>query len=422
MALSDVKCRNARPGPKLRKLSDGGGLQLWVQPTGGRLWRLAYRFGGKQKLLALGAYPIISLADARQARDEAKRLLASGVDPAQEKKEKKARVASDNFRSIAEEYIGKLEKEGRAETTLAKINWLLSFAYPIIGDRPIREIDAPAILKVLRTVEARGRYESARRLRSTIGAVFRYAVATVRAETDPTSVLRDALIRPTVTPRAAITDPKALGGLLRAIDTFDGQPGTRAALKLMALLFPRPGELRCAEWDEFGFDKAIWTIPGTRTKMRRPHRVPLSRQAIAILEELREISGDGALLFPSVRTAARPISDNTLNAALRRLGYSKDEVTAHGFRATASSLLNECGKWHPDAIERQLAHVENNDVRRAYARGEHWDERVRMMQWWADYLDKLRAGSGRTRSRREDSQKDAANGLEAGRMPEGVEY
>ncbi|TWH00564.1 integrase [Mesorhizobium sp. J18] len=390
MALSDVKCRNARPAPKLRKLSDGGGLQLWVQPSGSRLWRLAYRFGGKQKLLALGSYPLISLAEARQARDDAKRLLLAGIDPAEERKFRKAGLAKDTFREIAEEYVGKLRKEGRADATISKVRWLLDFAYPAIGDKCIREIDAATILAALRSVEARGRYESARRLRSTIGSVFRYAVATARADADPTYALRDALIRPKVTPRAAITDPEALGGLLRAIDVFDGLPATRAGLQLMALLFPRPGELRMATWNEFDFEKSVWTIPAARTKMRRPHRVPLSRQAAGVLTELRQISGFGTLLFPSVRSIKRPISDNTLNAALRRMGYGKEEVTAHGFRATASTLLNECGKWHPDAIERQLAHVESNDVRRAYARAEHWDERVRMMQWWADYLDELR--------------------------------
>ncbi|MCR4266791.1 integrase arm-type DNA-binding domain-containing protein [Nitratireductor sp. ZSWI3] len=396
MALSDMKCRNARPASKLRKLSDGGGLQLWVQPTGSRLWRLAYRFDGKQKLLALGSYPLISLAEARQARDDAKRLLLAGIDPAQERKSRKVGAAKDTFRSIALEYIDKLKKEGRADATISKVKWLLDFAYPTIGDKCIREIDAATILTALRGVEVRGRYESARRLRSTIGSVFRYAIATARADMDPTSALRDALIRPTVTPRAAITDPKALGALLRAIDTFDGQLVTRAALKLMALLFPRPGELRAAAWEEFDLKKAMWIIPGARTKMRRPHRVPLSRQAVTVLEELREISGAGTLLFPSVRSASRPISDNTLNAALRRMGYSKEEATAHGFRATASTLLNECGKWHPDAIERQLAHIENNDVRRAYARAEHWEERVRMMQWWADYVGKLQNGCADT--------------------------
>ncbi len=395
MALSDMKCRNVRPTAKLQKLSDGGGLQLWATPSGGRLWRFAYRFGRKQKLLALGAYPAVSLADARKARDEAKRSLAAGRDPSEEKKQKKALAerVKDTFRTIAEEYVAKLRREGRAEATIVKVEWLLSFAYPAIGDRSIREIDAPAILKALQEVESRGRYESARRLRSTIGSVFRYAIATARAENDPTFALRDALTKPIVTPRAAVTVPKALGALLRAIDSFDGQPTVLAALQLMALLFPRPGELRAAEWAEFDFDTAVWTIPAQRTKMRRPHRVPLASQAVAILNQLRRISGRRELLFPGVRAQDRPISDNTLNAALRRLGYSKEEATAHGFRATASSLLNECGKWHPDAIERQLAHVENNDVRRAYARGEHWDERVKMMQWWADHLDELKTSA-----------------------------
>ncbi|WP_192250454.1 tyrosine-type recombinase/integrase [Mesorhizobium silamurunense] len=395
MALSDVKCRNARPASKLVKLSDGGGLQLWVQPTGSRLWRLAYRFEGKQKLLALGSYPLISLAEARQARDDAKRQLLSGIDPAQERSLRKTGSAKDTFRSIADEYLDKLKKEGRADRTISKVKWLLDFAYPSIGDKCIREIDPASILTALRRVEVRGRYESARRLRSTIGSVFRYAIATARAETDPTFALRGALISPTVTPRAAITDPNALGGLLRAIGAFDGQPTTRAALKLMALLFPRPGELRAAEWGELDFESSVWIIPEARMKMRRPHRVPLSRQAVCLLTSLREISGGGSLLFPSVRSGSRPISDNTLNAALRRMGYGKEEATAHGFRATASTLLNECGKWHPDAIERQLAHIENNDVRRAYARAEHWDERVKMMQWWADYLDELERKNAR---------------------------
>ncbi|RWH67016.1 MAG: DUF4102 domain-containing protein [Mesorhizobium sp.] len=390
MALSDVKCRNTRPASKLQKLSDGGGLQLWVQPSGTRLWRLAYRFDGKQKLLSLGSYPVISLADAREARDEAKRLLTAGADPAQQRKFQKASSPKDTFRSISEEYVDKLKKEGRADRTISKVKWLLNFAYPTIGDKCVREIDPATVLTALRALEIRGRYESARRLRSTIGTVFRYAIATSRAEGDPTLALRGALVSPTVTPRAAITNPKALGGLLRAVDSFDGQPTTRAALKLMALLFPRPGELRAAEWDEFDFESSVWIVPQSRMKMRRPHRVPLSRQAISVLNSLREISGGGSLLFPGVRSGSRPISDNTLNAALRRMGYGKDEATAHGFRATASTLLNECGKWHPDAIERQLAHIETNDVRRAYARAEHWEERVRMMQWWADYLDELK--------------------------------
>jgi integrase len=390
MTLTDMKCRTVRPGSKLQKLSDGGGLQLWVQPTGSRLWRLAFRFRGKQKLLALGAYPAISLADARQARDDAKRLLTAGVDPSQHKKERKLGGADKMFRTIAGEFVTRLEKEGRADATITRTKRLLDLAYPSLGDLAVEDIDPPAVLKVLRRVEDRGHYETARRLRSTIGSIFRYAIATARAQSDPTLPLKGALISPTVTPRAAITEPKAFGGLLRAIDSFDGQSGILVALQLLALLFPRPGELRAAEWAEFDLDKAVWDIPATRMKMRRPHRVPLPKQAATILKQHHEMAAKGMFVFPGIRTTERPISDGTLNAALRRLGYGKEEVTPHGFRATASSLLNECGKWHPDAIERQLAHVENNDVRRAYARGEYWDERVEMMQWWADYLDELK--------------------------------
>ncbi|MCO5131831.1 MAG: integrase arm-type DNA-binding domain-containing protein [Xanthobacteraceae bacterium] len=393
MPLTDTMIRSAKGGERPVKLTDGGGLYLLVMPSGSRRWRMQFRYAGKQKLLTFGVYPAVSLADARRRRDEAKKALAAGTDPsAQVRLEKVAKLTANanTFGVLADEYLAKLKREGRAETTIGKIGWLLDFARPIIGDRPISEINAAEVLAVLRKIEARGRLESARRLRSTIGSVFRYAIATARATDDPTIALRGALTAPKVKSRAAVTDPKAVGALLRAIDGFVGQPTTHAALRLMAILFPRPGELRAAEWTEFNLEQAVWTIPAARTKMRRPHRVPLPPQAIAILKQLREITG-GKLVFPSVRTVLRPISDNTLNAALRRLGYSQDDATAHGFRATASTLLNESGKWNADAIERQLAHVENDDVRRAYARGEHWEERVRMMDWWADYLDSLKA-------------------------------
>jgi len=393
MPLTDAKCRSAQSGGRLQKLSDGGGLQLWVQPKGGNLWRFAYRFGGKQKLLAFGVYPTVSLARARQLREDAKRLLADGHDPATEKKRQAEALANaPTFRAIAEEYVAKLRREGRSAATITKIDWLLTFANAEFGDEPIRQIAAPSILKVLQSLEARERYESARRLRSTLGSVFRYAIATARAEADPSYALRGALTQVKATPRAAITDPEKFGALLRAVDSFDGQPGTRIALRLLALLFPRPGELRLAQWTEFDLERAVWAIPASRMKMRRAHRVPLPRQAMALLTVLRTIA-PGELLFPSVRSPSRPISDGTLNAALRRLGYANDEVTGHGFRATASSLLNESGRWHPDAIERQLAHIEGNAVRAAYARGEHWDERTKMMQWWADHLDQLRTSS-----------------------------
>ena len=260
----------------------------------------------------------------------------------------------------------------------------MSFALPALGSRPISEITAREVLVVLKEVEARGIHETARKLRTAIGDVFRYAIATARAENDPTTALRGALVTPTVTPRAAIVAPKAFGGLLRAIKDYQGAPETSAALELLALTFVRPGELRAAEWGEFDLDAAVWEIPTGRMKMRKPHRVPLAPRALAILKELRKLTGQGRFLFPSVRSAARCMSENTLNAALRRMGFRNEDMTSHGFRASASSMLNESGLWNADAIERQLAHVDGDSVRRAYARAEFWDERVRMMAWWAD--------------------------------------
>lgn len=395
MPLTDIAIRQAKATEKPFKLSDGGGLHLLVTPTGGKLWRLAYRFDGKQRQLAFGGYPEVTLKDARARRDAAKETLAAGVDPgAKAKIEKRTRqIASGNtFGLISAEYVTRLIDEGRADATIEKVRWLLSLAMPALDKRPISEISAAEVLAVLRAIEKRGTHETARRLRSTIGTVFRFAIATTRAENDPTFALKGALITPKVKHRAAVTDPKGIGALLRAMDDFEGQATTHAALNLMAILFPRPGELRMAEWSEFDLDRAVWTIPASRTKMRRPHRIPLARQAVTILRDLQAITGAGKLVFPCVRTTSRPISENTLNAALRRLGYGKDEATAHGFRATASTVLNQSLLWHPDVIERQLAHVEANDVRRAYDRGEHWDERVKMMNWWADHLDALREG------------------------------
>ncbi|QCI64576.1 tyrosine-type recombinase/integrase [Phreatobacter stygius] len=398
MALTDVAIRNLKPGAKPKKLSDEKGLHVLVTPQGSKLWRLAYRFDGKQKQLAIGGYPEIGLKEAREKTEQARRLLRDGVDPSAKRRLDKITRAVTNattFKSIADELLAKKAREGKAARTLQKLNWLMGIANPAIGDRPISEITPPEVLAVLRGVEARERLESAKRLRAVIGEVVRYAIATGRATTDPTYALRGALRTPTVKHRAAITDPLALGALLRAIDGFDGQPATRAALRLMPLLFPRPGELRMAEWSEFDFDGAVWVIPGNRTKMRREHRIPLTRQAIDILRALQPITGAGKLVFPGTRTALRPISENTLNAALRRMGYTPDEMTSHGFRASASTLLNESGKWNPDAIERALAHMDEDTVRRAYARGEHWEERVAMMAWWADHLDLLRASGMR---------------------------
>ncbi len=394
MPLTDLECRRAQHKAKLYKLSDMSGLQLWVfpLPRGTKLWRFAYRFRRKQKVLALGKYPETSLIDARAEREKAKALLREGADPCHKKKLTRIEreFPSDSFEVVAKEYVEKLRREGRAPVTLEKIEWMLGFALPVLGPMAVRSIRPIEILTVLRNVEGRGRYETARKLRSTIGAVCRYAVATARADTDPTLALKGALTAPKVKPMAAVTDPKAYGALLRAIDGFTGQKTTLAALQLMALLFPRPGELRAAKWAEFDLEGSVWTIPAERTKMRRAHRLPLPRQALVILRDLHSLTGVSEFVFHSTWTIKRPMSENTMNAALRRLGYSQEEATSHGFRASAATLLNEAGLWNADAIERQLGHVEKNEVRRAYARGEHWDERVRMMTWWADYLDQLR--------------------------------
>ena len=284
----------------------------------------------------------------------------------------------------------KCRSEELSAVTIEKKRWLLEFAYPELGPRRLSDIQPVDILGVLQEVERRGRYETTRRLRATIGAVFRFGVATARATNDPTLALRGATIAPKVIHRAAITEPKRLGELLRAINAFDGQPTIKAGLKLLALTFPRPGELRFAEWLEFNLEQGVWIIPAEKTKMSREHRGPLSSQALTILRELKEITGKCAFVLPSPQSIKKPISENVFNLALRRLGFNSEEMTSHGFRATASTLLNESGKWAEDAIERQLAHIDKNGVRRAYARGAFWDDRVRMMQWWADYLDGLR--------------------------------
>ena len=398
MALSSFAVTKAKPGPKPYKLADERGLHLLVTPQGGRYWRLNYRFDGKYRTMALGVFPDVGLADARAKRDEARKVLAAGIDPAVKRKEDVEQAKFDatcSFKAVAEEWLSKREREGLEEITIAKAKWLLAFAYPALGDRKINEITTPELLSVLRNVEGRGRHESARRLRSVCGRVFRYAIATGRAEHDLSAGLRDALTTPKVKHLAAITNTQEVGPLLRAIDGFSGHTVTKGALRLAPHVFVRPGELRHAEWTEIDFEAAIWSIPAEKMKMRRPHRVPLSSQSLSILREVQEITGTGRYVFPGFQSLERPMSENALNGALRRLGYSGDEMTSHGFRAMASTLLNEMGKWNPDAIERQLAHVESDGVRRAYSRGEYWDERVRMMSAWSKYLDTLREATGR---------------------------
>jgi integrase len=395
MALTDREIRRVEPGKALAKLSDGGGLQLWVTPDGAKRWRLAYRHNGKQKTLAIGVYPAISLREARDARDDARRLLSAGQDPSLARKldkAAKAKASANTFNTVADELLEKKRMEGKAERTYDKVEWLLNLARPDLGERPVAEIAASEVLRVLKTVEARGRLETAKRLRATIGQVFRFAVATGRADMDPTASLRGAIASPVLQHRAAIVEPKAFGGLLRAIASYEGTPETKAALELLALTFARPGEIRAAEWREFDLDGAVWSIPAAKMKMRRPHRIPLAPRSVTLLRELHGIAGNGRFVFPSNRSRERCMSENTINAALRRLGFTKDEMTAHGFRSAASSMLNECGMWNADAIERQLAHVDNDSVRRAYARADYWDERVRIMDWWAGKCREMEAG------------------------------
>ena len=393
MALSDAKIRNLKPKEKPYKTADYDGLYVLTKPNGSKLWRFKYRLKGKEKLLSIGSYPEISLMEARAKRDEARKQIVKEKDPSETKQEKKLQgLISDGntFSKIAEQYVAKLIKEGRAENTLKKIDWLLGMANADLGNKPITEITAPMVLQTLKKVEGKGIYETALRLRSTIGAVFRFAIASGLAENDPTFALRDALITPKTKPRAAITDKEALGGLMRAIDGFEGQTTTRIALEFLAIVVTRPGEVRHARWDEFDLENAIWTIPAERMKMRQPHKVPLPDRAIELLSELRMITGWCELLFPSIKSPKRPMSENTMNAALRRMGYSGDEMTSHGFRATFSTIANESGLWNPDAIERALAHVEANKIRGAYARGQYWDERVKIADWWSILLQTLK--------------------------------
>lgn len=391
MPLSDAKIRTVSPGDKPLKLFDGGGLYLAVSPAGGKTWRLKYRFGGKEQTLTIGRYPQVGLKEAREKARAAKGSLAQGIDPGQMKKALATAQAGGegSFEAVAREWHERTKGKwtpGHAERVLLRLEQNM---FPYIGKIHIGILTAPQILLPLRKIEERGAIETAHRVLQECGAVCRYAVATGRAERDVAADLKGALAPAIPKNMPAIVTPSEVGGLLRALEGYTGSEVVKAALRLAPLVFVRPGELRQAEWAEFDFDGKVWIIPAEKMKMRREHRVPLARQVVAILEGLFPLTGRWRYLFPSMRSATRPMSNNTINAALRRIGYEQGEMCGNGFRAMGSTLLNERG-WSPDVIEAQLAHVDGNSVRRAYNRALYLEERRRMMQDWADYLDSLR--------------------------------
>lgn len=391
MPLTDISIKAAKTTARPVKLFDTGGLFLIVAPSGGKWWRFKYRYQGKAKTLSLGTYPTVSLKDARERRDELRRQLAQGIDPGVVRKACKESQAN-TFEALALEWHAKFKHTWTAEHAERIRARLKADVFPWLGAKSIRDITAPELLAVVRCIEARGALDTAHRVLANCGQVFRYAIATGRAARDPSGDLRGALPPVKSKHHASITDTKAIGALLRAIDGYQGHFVTRCALQLAPLVFVRPGELRYAEWSEFDLEAGEWRIPAHKMKMRTTHIVPLSRQAVACLSELYPLTARGRYVFPSLRTGDRPMSENTVNAALRRLGYDKSEMTGHGFRSMASTLLNEQG-WHRDAIERQLAHAERDAVRASYNYAEHLPERRRMVQAWSDYLDGLRSGA-----------------------------
>lgn len=399
MPLTHTAVQSAKPRAKAFKLFDGGGLYLEVSPAGGKWWRWKYRFAGKENRLSLGVYPEVSLKAAREKRIAARQQLAAGIDPGQARKaEKIAQAGAESFEAIAREWHAKFSPSWVASHGDRILRRFDKDIFPWLGARPIAGIRAPDLLAVLRRIESRGAQETAHRAMQNCGQVFRYAVATGRAERDPTGDLRGALPPPKEKHHASILEPKRIGDLLRAIDAYEGFFATKCALRLAPLVFVRPGELRKAQWQEIDLEKAEWRIPAERMKMREQHIVPLSRQAVEILGDLEPLTSRGIpakpdaprYVFPGGRTRERPMSENAVLAALRRMGYTKEEMTGHGFRSMASTLLHEQG-WNHQVIERQLAHAERNAVSAAYNFAEHLPERRRMMQAWADYLDALKA-------------------------------
>ena len=390
MALTATTIKTCKPKDKAYKLTDGGGLYLLVSPGGGKWWRFDYRFQSKRKTLSMGVYPAISLKDARDRRDEAKKQLANGIDPAMVRKSQKHQQSQPNtFEAVAREWHAKF-KPGWSDSHANRLLRLLERdIFPWLGSMPVSDVSSPLLLQTIRRIETRS-LDTAHRAMQNCGQVFRYAIATGRQQNDPTHALKGAIPPIRDNHFASITHPEQIGPLLRAIEGYKGEFITQSALRLGPLVFVRPGELRHAEWSEINLEIGEWRIPSEKMKMGQPHIVPLARQSIVLLTDLQPLTGTGQYLFPSVRSLDRPLSENTINAALRRLGYTKDEMTGHGFRSMASTLLNEQG-WNRDHIERQLAHAERNKIRAAYNYADYLPERRKMMQAWADYLDTLKA-------------------------------
>ena len=402
MKLTDIAVKQAKPKAKSYKLSDGEGMYLLVTPKGQKWWRFDYRLSDKRYTLSLGVYDDISLRTARERRREARELVANGINPATARKEEKAKQQrARTFKEVAEEWRERMALAWTPKHAERVHSRLKAYVYPWLGNESIDGITAAALLEALRRVESKGTYETARKLRGYCGQIFRFAIASGFATRDVSQDLRGALAPKTTNHLASITEPKAIGNLLRAIDDYNGYIVTRCALRFSALTFARPGEIRQAEWSEIDWDAEEWRIPTEKMKKRRPHVVPLSKQVIEVLKELEPLTGAGRFLFPGVRKRTRPMSDATITNALRSMGYSGDEMTAHGFRSMASTRLNEMG-WNSDAIERQLAHVEGNAVRAAYNYAEHLDARRRMMQAWADYMDAVRGEANVTPIRRNE--------------------
>ncbi|MBB5143908.1 tyrosine-type recombinase/integrase [Desulfovibrio intestinalis] len=389
MPLTVAKLRTIKSTGKIERFYDEKGLYLEVTKAGGKYWRFKYAFGGKESRLTIGPWPDVSLDEAREARDEYRKSLRAGVPPSDYKNTPKA--DSITFKSVAEDWranMGNIWSDSHAKTTLGRLELDV---YPVLGDKALESITPHDVLPMLRSIEARGAYETAQRVLGICSMIFRYGVATKIILSDPCRDLRDALVPYTSKHFAAITRPAEVGRLLLTIDEYKGSAIVRAALVFSALTFCRPGEIRHAEWDEIDWKEKEWLLPAEKTKLRREHIVPLSRQAIEVLEGIRALTGRGRYVFPGQHNKTRPLSENGVNCALRRMGYTSDEMTAHGFRSMASTLLNEQGCWRFDVIERQLAHVEKSSVRGAYNRAEYLPERRQMMQAWADYLDELRA-------------------------------